>query len=281
MALYQVENQWGGSSAPWHQGGKWILGGRAGQAVVELNVESYDGGETLVGTMTYEGEGPIGFRATRNGANNYSVENQWGGSSAPWHPGGQWIIGYRTGQNVVSLNIKSSDNGNTFTGTMTYAGEGPIGFTASLSAGDVYSVENQWGGNSEPWHMGGQWALGARLEQKVVAVDISSDDGGKTLTGTMTYNGEGPIGFRGRLTSSNNYQVENQWGGSSAPWHPGGLWVLGYRVGQNVVSLNVTSTDNGQTLAGEMTYNGEGPIGFKGALNLSATSTEEKTEAVA
>jgi len=279
MSLYQVENQWGGSSAPWHQGGKWILGGRAEQAVAEINIESHDGGETLTGTMTYQNEGPIGFRATRRGANNYDVENQWGGSSAPWHPGGQWIIGYRTGQNVVGLNIRSTDTGNTFTGTMTYAGEGPIGFKASLSAGDAYTVENQWGGSDAPWHAGGKWALGARLDQKVVAMNLSSDDGGKTLTGTMTYADEGPIGFRGRLTSSNNYQVDNQWGGANAPWHPGGLWVIGYRTGQNVVALNISSSDDGRSFTGEMTYNGEGPIAFKGALSLSEETTEAKAVA--
>ena len=68
MSLYQVENQWGGAGAPWHQGGKWILGARSGQNVVAIDIQSPDGGETFQGTMTYAGEGPIGFRATRRGA---------------------------------------------------------------------------------------------------------------------------------------------------------------------------------------------------------------------
>jgi len=280
MSLYQVENQWGGASAPWHQGGKWILGARSGQNVVAIDIQSPDGGETLQGTMTYAGEGPIGFRATRKGANNYAVENQWGGSSAPWHPGGQWVIGYRSDQNVVALNVKSEDGGNTLNGTMTYAGEGPIGFKSAIAAGGAYSVENQWGGSSAPWHQGGQWALGARQDQKVVAIDIASTDGGKTLNGTMTYEGEGPIGFRGTLSGSNNYAVENQWGGSSAPWHPGGLWIIGYRSGQHVVALDVTSKDGGDNLTGSMTYNGEGPIGFKGTLEGKAVeSADRKTDA--
>jgi|GEM_PF-721130 len=274
MALYQVENQWGGSAAAWHQGGKWILGGRDNQGVVAIDIQSPDGGETFQGTMTYAGEGPIGFRATRNGANNYLVENQWGGSSAPWHKGGQWVIGYRTGQSVVSLKVESTDDGNTLNGEMTYAGEGPIGFKSAASAGDVYSVENQWGGSSAPWHIGGQWALGARVNQKVVNIDLSSTDGGKTLTGTMTYGGEGPIGLRGTLNGSNNYSVENQWGGSSAPWHPGGLWIIGYRPGQNVVSLKIKSTDGGSSFQGEMTYNGEGPIGFKALINQDSIEAE-------
>lgn len=62
--LYQVENQWGGDDAPWHNGGQWIIGGRSTQNVVELKVKSDDGGNTLNGTMTHEGEGLIGFKGT-------------------------------------------------------------------------------------------------------------------------------------------------------------------------------------------------------------------------
>lgn len=77
----------------------------------------------------------------------------------------------------------------------------------------AYSVENQWGGNQAPWNTAGAWVLGARSNQNVIGIDVTSDDGGNTLKGTMTYAGEGPIGFRGKRTSANNYTVENQWGG--------------------------------------------------------------------
>jgi len=143
MTLYQVKNQWGGSSAPWHEGGKWAIGGRANQNVVAINVKSVDGGKTLNGIMTYAGEGSIGFRATQSGSNNYTVENQWGGTAAPWHEGGKWILGSRTNQNVVELNLKSNDGGKTLNGTMTYAGEGPIGFRATIIEGDASTALNQ------------------------------------------------------------------------------------------------------------------------------------------
>jgi len=137
IAAFSVQNQWGGSSAPWNPAGVWVLGGRPAQNPVSVKVKSTDGGATLNGTMTYAGEGPIGFRGTRlpNGSNNYNVENQWGGSSAPWHAGGTWVIGSRDSQRVIQLDINSADNGKTFNGTMTYTGEGPIGFKANnLSA---------------------------------------------------------------------------------------------------------------------------------------------------
>ncbi|MEH2005856.1 lectin OAA family protein [Nostoc sp.] len=127
-----------------------------------------------------------------------------------------------------------------------------------------YQVENQWGGSSAPWNEGGTWEIGSRSDQNVVVIDVKSNDQGQTLNGTITYNGEGPIGFRGQRSGSNGYTVENQWGGDSAPWHDGGTWVLGSRSDQNVVAIDVKSDDDGQTLNGTITYKGEGPIGFKG-----------------
>lgn len=127
-------------------------------------------------------------------------------------------------------------------------------------------MENQWGGSDAPWQPGGVWRIGGRSDQRVTALNVSSDDGGQTLAGTMTYEGEGPISFMGYLVSPNTYIVENQWGGSDAPWHPGGIWVLGGRDAQNVVAIDVSSDDGGLTLNGTMTYDGEGPIGFRSGL---------------
>ncbi|MDD0974280.1 lectin OAA [Pseudomonas fontis] len=129
----------------------------------------------------------------------YAVENQWGGSSAPWHPGGTWKLGARDNQKVVAVDIRSGDGGVTFKGNMTYAGEGPIGFQAKRVAHNRYEVQNQWGGNDAPWHPGGEWVIGGRDNQSVVALSVKSGDGGKSLDGTNTYAEEGPIGFRSHL----------------------------------------------------------------------------------
>ncbi|MGC4064880.1 MAG: hypothetical protein QM784_09605 [Polyangiaceae bacterium] len=267
MATYNITNQWGGSSAPWYTGGVFVLGARDDkpQNVVAVSIRSKDGGKTLTGTVTYSGEGPIGFRATLLGNNNYDVQNQWGGAAAPWHPGGTWIIGSRDGQNVVALDVNSSDDGQTLAGAMTYSGEGEIGIRGQFVGQNCdFRTENQWGGSEAEWHRGGIFVLGARAKQNVVSVNVKSADGGQTLTGTITYSGEGEIGFRGKLSGASTYRVENQWGGVAAPWHPGGEWLIGYRAGkQNVVALNASSTDNGKTLNGSMIYDGEGPIGFR------------------
>jgi hypothetical protein len=131
MASYYTQNQWGGSSAPWHPGGTWVLGCRGNQNVVAINIQSNDNGQTFNGTMTYAGEGPIGVAAQQFMPNNYKVQNSWGSSSG--NPGGNWVIGARGAQPVVAMNVSSSDGGNTLTGTITYSGEGPIGFQASSS----------------------------------------------------------------------------------------------------------------------------------------------------
>jgi hypothetical protein len=129
----------------------------------------------------------------------FQVKNQWGGNTAAWNDGGVWVLGSRPDQNAVAVNIKSSDSGRTFTGTMTYSGEGAIGFRATLTEDNTYNVENQWGGNNAPWHPGGTWVIGGRANQHGVQLDCVSDSDGNSLTGTMTYVGEGPIGFKGAL----------------------------------------------------------------------------------
>ena len=131
MANYKIENQWGGSQAAWNAAGTWILGSRPAQYVTEIKISSKDGGKTFNGTMNYNGEGPIGFRAKHTSGNNYIVENQWGGAQAPWNPGGSWIIGDRDNQRVIDLSLKIS-SGKNLQGTMTYNNESPIGTKSTI-----------------------------------------------------------------------------------------------------------------------------------------------------
>ena len=124
-SLCPVQYQWGGSSAPWNNGGLWILG-RQSQDIEDINISSNDGGKTFSGTVQYSGEGPIGFKAVQATGNSYNVQNQWGGSSAPWNDAGFWIIGDRDTQRITAVDV--SGKGNSLQGTVQYVGEGPIGF---------------------------------------------------------------------------------------------------------------------------------------------------------
>ena len=121
----------------------WVIGSRDNQRVVAIDINSEDSGQTLTGTMKYIKEGAIGFRATYSGGNNYIVENQWGGSNAPWHEGGTWVIGDRTSQRVVALNLTSQDEGKSLNGTVTYNGEGSIDLTCVRAEGDTKSEQQQ------------------------------------------------------------------------------------------------------------------------------------------
>jgi hypothetical protein len=129
---YTAQVQWGGSSAPWNQDGTWVMGSRENQRVVKVNIESKDGGQTFSGEINYKGEGSIGFKATYMQVNNYTAQVQWGGSSTPWNQDGTWVMGSRENQRVVKVNIESKDGGKTFSGEITYKGEGPIGFKGEL-----------------------------------------------------------------------------------------------------------------------------------------------------
>ncbi|MBL9114307.1 MAG: hypothetical protein JNJ83_04820 [Verrucomicrobiaceae bacterium] len=258
---YKVLNQWGEESAPWKDGGSWVMGSRSEQNIVALEVKSDDGGETLIGTVTYEGEGPIGFKGESGEPHTYYVKNEFGGA---WHEGGAWYIGDRDNQEVVALSLKSEDGGRTLEGTMTYSGEGAIRVRAALF--NAYEVENRWGDAAEPWRAGGHWTLGGRLEQKAVQFSIKSDDDGQTLTGTMTYAGEGSVDFRAKRVKQNTYKVENHWGDAAEPWHEAGTWKLGGRDDQNVVGLEVKSENEGKDFSGTVTYKGEGPIDFRARI---------------
>ncbi len=131
---YAVESNVGGDESPWLDEGMWVIGGRQGQQVVALDIASSDGGETLTGTVTYAGEGPIAFRATKSAQNTYRVEVQWGDRDAPWNPNGTWVLGSRENVSLVALNVSATDEGSTLEGTMAYADGSFYGFRATLQS---------------------------------------------------------------------------------------------------------------------------------------------------
>lgn len=142
----------------------------------------------------------------------------------------------------------------------------PGGPSAAVSnqAPAGYAASVQWGGEKAAWHREGIWRIGDRPTQAVTRVTAQRQLDSNDLVGIANYAGEGPIGFRARWISGNDYQTEYQWGGDRQPWNPGGIWRIGGRVNQRIAAINVTSPDRGATLVGEVQYVGEGPIGFRG-----------------
>ncbi|HAO15637.1 MAG TPA: lectin ESA-2 [Tenacibaculum sp.] len=255
MSIYQVQNKWGDS--PFQNGGIYVLGSRSNQLIVDVNIKSEDGGKTLAGTITYQGEGPIGFKGVQVVGNNYKVKNEWGDT---WNDGGNWVIGGRDGQNVVALKASATSEGLDLIGEVTYEGEESILFEGEKISGSAYEIKNQHEEISESQSPEGVFVLGARDRQHPVSLDMDSEDNGKTLLGTMTYENEGVIGVKAIHVMGNVYSVQNQWNGEVSPWHPGGCFIIGGRVAQRVIEIQITSKDEGQNFSGEITYSNEEPI---------------------
>ncbi|WP_150466147.1 lectin OAA [Francisella sp. SYW-2] len=101
----------------------WILGCRKEQNVVSIKLKGSEG--VLEGTVTYAGEGEIFCTLTRTKGNNYAFVDQWNGKGDF-----EWSIGDRENQEIVEIDLSSDSNNNeqnVLKGTVTYAGEGPIG----------------------------------------------------------------------------------------------------------------------------------------------------------
>ena len=149
--LYRVQNQWGGSHAPWHDGGVFKIGDPAMASFSALSVASADKGETLAGTVTFaEEEAPTqdNFKATRrkqdagdaktaekqvaarHRENIYDVETRPFNDDGPgdWRPVGDWRLGSREFQRIVHMELTTADDGHTLVGEITYEGEAPIRF---------------------------------------------------------------------------------------------------------------------------------------------------------
>ena len=160
--------------------------------IAALLISSCLASASLIQTLKTQNNAPAHLQGPR-----YSVQVQWGGSSAPWNNDGQWVIGGRPSQRVVRLSVASSDEGRTLNGWLVYAGEGPIGFRGTRTTGSSYTVQVQWGGFNAGWNNEATWVLGGRASQPVTIVDLTASGNG--FLGTLTYRGEGPISVNARL----------------------------------------------------------------------------------
>lgn len=164
--VYKVQNQWGGTSAPWHDGGEFEFG-TPKKPLIALEFTSNDG-VVITGTVTYLGTKPTEFSATRTKQNVYKVN------------GITWRLGARDAQNIVAMNILSHDGGRSFSGFMTYFGEGPIGFkseTGSIPAkpNEDFTAPYQWAARIDSIDDAIDGAL-SLLHSSIVTIDGFTDD---------------------------------------------------------------------------------------------------------
>lgn len=237
---------------------------KSAQVLTFIDLTSLDGGNSLVGTLGFTGGETGEFVAALNSENagsNYNGQYKRS-SDESFGPYGYWVLGSRNTQPIYRLRVDSPDNGNSFIGATAYAGEGPIEFSAVRSRPSVvYEVNHSIGGQGSV--DGAAWVLGNRgdLQQYLVAVDIASEDGGVTLSGTISYSGEQPVEMRASSIIGNAYQVENKFGGENSPWVDVGVWLIGGR-NQRCVELQAFSSDSGESLVGVARYDSESAIAF-------------------
>jgi len=125
----------------------------------------------------------------------------------------------------------------------------------------LYHVQNAGNGN-EPFHEEALFKIGDAAEPPITALDITSNDQGKTLSGTVTCKGGTPkeIHLPAMHHSQNVYAVGNS------------QWLLGARTQQAITALAIVSDDEGHTLNGTVTYEGERPIRFHAVRGFSKAS---------
>lgn len=106
------------------------------------------------------------------------------------------------------------------------------------------------------------------------------------FTGPLSTSGPGSPSWTITLDSfvDNLYHIQTQWGDVNAPWHEGGMFKMGSRPGQPITKLSLSSPDNGQTLTGHVTYQGETPLPLtithhhKNSYRLQSHPTSPATE---
>ena len=124
----------------------------------------------------------------------------------------------------------------------------------------TYAMQYQWGGNNEPWHPGGNWVIDG---DPILSLNVTSSDNGQNLTGVLQQTGEGGVDAQASLCAGDNYTAQVQWGGSHAQWNPAGTWSF---AGNQILNVNVTSTNNGSAIGGSAQFTGIGPYAVQGTL---------------
>ena len=142
----------------------------------------------------------------------------------------------------------------------------------------LYRFQYKQGDKLAPWHNAGVFKIGDPAMEPIKALNITSSDGGETLDLTVTYDGEDnpseSPNFIANHRQQNFYDVDELRDAGTEDSNEIGQWCFGARESQKIVQMNITSSDNGHTFKGKMTYQGEvgvDIIGNRGDTELDAT----------
>ncbi|WP_412061793.1 hypothetical protein [Rubrivirga sp. IMCC45206] len=195
----------------------------------------------------------VSSRTTALRSQLYRVEHQADGDGR-WREGGSWVMGTRSGERLTALSGSSDDGGFTLEGLWSYGSDDLTAFRATMTAHNTYEVEAQIGGEDGPWQPAGTWLLGARVEHHVVALDLTSEDGGETLAGTCRYEDEPQFTVRCQTADGGVYAVTSD--DNETPT----CWVIGRD--RPLQSLVCRSDDDGLSLLGSCDIGGT-VLGFR------------------
>ncbi|MEM7010005.1 MAG: hypothetical protein AAF585_00855 [Verrucomicrobiota bacterium] len=269
----QVLYQWMNDSESLFPGGEWFIGSRPNQKVTHLCAHSWNAGDNFNGEVTYEGEKePFGFRGERTSGNVYRVTQREGGFLGAWDPAGTWVIGDCVGNQISNLDLKFDDELQTLAGTISYSQGGQMGFRVAGNefenpGYETSAVDAQWRTfriqqrqqfSELPWEDVGEWVIGGLSTARLVQLEVYTDNPEGHLQGSLCYNQQATINFRGNRTAQNTYQVDHQWC-DSANWYPCGTWTLGHQPDSHLLVIDLFSEDGGKSMYGSFCYMGGFP----------------------
>lgn len=125
-----------------------------------------------------------------------------------------------------------------------------------------YKAENDWGSSMR--NPAGTWTFGCRY-QHVIMLNVYSNDGGKTLKGSLQYDGLPEMEVIATLIDKYTYMVQESYRPVTL-WKPGGTWLMGRNPNKNLVAVNISSFNNGLELRGTITYSEEAAMKFYAEL---------------
>lgn len=136
-----------------------------------------------------------------NPANTYYV---WGKEREKWVDFGIFeLSGYS--EPIVALNIDLTKENDGLEGTISYKGKAPVTLKAKREQ-NRYSIEmqpqnttneSQPDNETDETQLIIEWTLGGRNDRNIININVSSPDNGHTFNGTISYEHESPIEFKG------------------------------------------------------------------------------------
>ncbi len=121
----------------------------------------------------------------------------WGNEAGKWLDFGAFKISGLLQQALIALKISSVNEGRRLVGKVAYSGEGYVDVEAEWIEQNSYKVIHRLNGAFSERHPNGTWILGGRDDKKIIHIDITSADNGRTVRGTISYTGEPSINLKG------------------------------------------------------------------------------------